>query len=252
MEKNCRIFENFFDDIEDINTMTSEPDAAEKDNSGKTSVYVIFSNSYSIDRKTNTGISGYSFGIEHVFETSKAIVLKFLDTLLFVDEPDVEFYMKSYHPEQCEIVKKIGSCTVHCADKFEAAQEKCTSFGMKIYFNGKAKNIRQCLQFLVIMDRIFETIMTKIAFVKNYFIVPYRKNDDYYEEDESRSIYVDCNLISLYNITPDKFNKLKQDEKTQILFLLRQITDLVDLPSQLYSHFKTDISKEVLRAQNMG
>ena len=44
------------------------------------------------------------------------------------------------------------------------------------------------------MNRIFETIMSKLAYIRNYFIVPYRGNDEYYE-DGTNSNYVSCNLI---------------------------------------------------------
>ena len=249
-QKNYQLFEDFFDDLEDVNAMTSEREVAVyNDNSSKSSVYIIFNGSFSVNKITNRGFSGESLDVKFVYESIKTIVSKFLNMLQFISDVDVEFYTNSYHPENCDKVHNIGKCVVH----YEKITDDNKSFGVRIFFDGKARNAKECVKFMFIMNRIFETIMTKLAYTKHYFIVPYRENDEYYKEDSTNSIYVDGDLIELYNIsTADRFNKLSQNNKSEILFLLREVCDCVDLPSQIYNYYKTDISKEILSAQSRG
>ena len=92
-QKKYPVFEDFFDDLEDVNTMTSEREVAVyKDNSNKSSVYIIFNGSFSVNRITNRGFSGESLDVKFVYESIKTIVSKFLNMLQFISDVDVEFY----------------------------------------------------------------------------------------------------------------------------------------------------------------
>lgn len=173
--KQYPIFEDFFDDLQDVEAMASQVEIEQDiNNSNKRSLYVMFSSGWTVRKTTNMGFSGTDNEIGMVFDTIKKIVVKYLNMLPFVANPDVEFYGNAYHPDNCDAVSNVGNCVFH----YEKNKRVTTSsFGVKMFFDGTAKNFNQCLKLMCVLNRIFDIIQTKLAYNSDYFIVQ-RYTDD--------------------------------------------------------------------------